>query len=211
MRGRKLFRNSFLPPCKCWNLSPWGDGNVNCKSFLSAFWVEIYPREGTETLLMQTPPVHFGQLKFIPVRGRRLKATIYITALCKVKIYPREGTETLLSLHSHVWRRLRWNLSPWGDGNNQGADAVQSLVLKYIPVRGRKLYYCIFNRGMGFWLKFIPVRGRKQPDRALRTDYSCWNLSPWGDGNQVKNDRIITHGWNLSPWGDGNHRVASKS
>ena len=58
--------------------------------------VEIYPREGTETLLMQTPPVHFGQLKFIPVRGRRLKATIYITALCKVKIYPREGTETIV-------------------------------------------------------------------------------------------------------------------
>ena len=49
---------------------------------------------------MQTPPVHFGQLKFIPVRGRRLKATIYITALCKVKIYPREGTETRIAAES---------------------------------------------------------------------------------------------------------------
>ena len=54
--------------------------------------IAIYPREGTETTLIQSiliPPI----LQFIPARGRKL-AHCNLTANLVIAIYPREGTET---------------------------------------------------------------------------------------------------------------------
>ena len=111
---------------------------------------------------MQTPPVHFGQLKFIPVRGRKrelliLKAVFAVLKFIPVRgrkltaqsvaqhdvlveIYPREGTETIQSSAS--------------------ADT-EYPALKIIPVRGRKLFARLLSGDLVSGLKFIPVRGRK--------------------------------------------------
>ena len=56
--------------------------------------VEIYPREGTETIQSDTQ-LHSWGLKFIPVRGRKLLPFFLPWTAC-VEIYPREGTETRL-------------------------------------------------------------------------------------------------------------------
>ena len=55
--------------------------------------VEIYPREGTETICSSLQVV-VGKLKFIPVRGRKRKPSQRKEAPRNVEIYPREGTET---------------------------------------------------------------------------------------------------------------------
>ena len=54
--------------------------------------IEIYPREGTETLL-STLISALRMLKFIPVRGRKLFLGRDAVGH-QVEIYPREGTET---------------------------------------------------------------------------------------------------------------------
>ena len=75
--------------------------------------VEIYPREGTETI-MSARRLGWRTLKFIPVRGRKLLYSFTFSGR-SVEIYPREGTETT---------QLYNQLHNWG--------------LKFIPVRGRK-------------------------------------------------------------------------
>ena len=99
--------------------------------------VEIYPREGTETLANEA--ITNGQtLKFIPVRGRKRGIAIQCDSPA-VEIYPREGTETRIIPNS---------LSVIG--------------LKFIPVRGRKRVYTLNLARQILPLKFIPVRGRKR-------------------------------------------------
>ena len=56
--------------------------------------VEIYPREGTETRASACWTRLYITLKFIPVRGRKhLLPCLFFRFL--VEIYPREGTETV--------------------------------------------------------------------------------------------------------------------
>ena len=77
--------------------------------------VEIYPREGTETLARLT-------------RAR----TEY------VEIYPREGTET----YSADCRNMRLNVEIYPrEGTETSYQRLTAclLALKFIPVRGRKL------------------------------------------------------------------------
>ena len=59
--------------------------------------VEIYPREETETICK---PIILKslELKFIPVRGRKLIPPSISPFINHVEIYPREGTETQLHL-----------------------------------------------------------------------------------------------------------------
>ena len=56
--------------------------------------VEIYPREGTETLVELRHFLDRPALKFIPVRGRKLCCQRLTKSQPRVEIYPREGTET---------------------------------------------------------------------------------------------------------------------
>ena len=88
--------------------------------FGEELFVEIYPREGTETISRFVCAVNFW-LKFIPVRGRKLRNCNTIDRLDRVEIYPREGTETF-------------------------SDEINITVntLKFIPVRGRKLPTTLF-------------------------------------------------------------------
>ena len=55
--------------------------------------VEIYPREGAETIRIASL-LNISDLKFIPVRGRKHHGTSYHCKYLHVEIYPREGTET---------------------------------------------------------------------------------------------------------------------
>ena len=97
--------------------------------------VEIYPREGTETIVV----CHSLERQ--------------------VEIYPREGTETRLDrVISH--RLLLKFIPVRGQELIQPNSSSSILLLKFIPVRGRKLIALLKNVHF-LLLKFIPVRGRR--------------------------------------------------
>ena len=78
--------------------------------------VEIYPREGTET-----------------------KPSIYHAKYLQVEIYPREGTETAFS--PCAWADENVEIYPREGTETQYTSftLITSLMLKFIPERGRKL------------------------------------------------------------------------
>ena len=76
--------------------------------------VEIYPREGTETICLQTCP-NTQLVEIYPREGTETTYTGQFLPIWWVEIYPREGTETF----SRLFQTPNW--------------------LKFIPVRGRKL------------------------------------------------------------------------
>ena len=57
--------------------------------------VEIYPREGTETVCLR-PLRILTMLKFIPREGTETHSNLDHLHYPQVEIYPREGTETII-------------------------------------------------------------------------------------------------------------------
>ena len=82
----------------------------------SLYHVEIYPREGTETLCEIAKGYHLV-VEIYPREGTETSFFRKILHKTMVEIYPREGTETSFA-----------RLSSAANGK-----------LKFIPVRGRKL------------------------------------------------------------------------
>ena len=74
-----------------------GTETVSQQSIDTIHIVEIYPREGTETTIF-CGALMFCQLKFIPVRGRKRSVVAQHQHISAVEIYPREGTETWIGL-----------------------------------------------------------------------------------------------------------------
>ena len=120
----------------CWNLSPWGDGNVALEFGIVSHIVEIYPREGTETPPARAESCCRGwnlspwgdgnsslvigaytiyTLKFIPVRGRKLVQIFIFFCQRSWNLSPW-GDGNSLSHNFSPFPRC-WNLSLWGDGN----------------------------------------------------------------------------------------------
>ena len=122
------------------------------------------------------------QLKFIPVRGRKPQINHVTPEVLDVEIYPREGTE----IWSHRQRRrsryslnltpqgdensdapapvevaLRWNLSPWGDGNIIRGIIICIGMVEIYPREGAETFFTCLNC----------------------TVQQSWNLSPRGDEN----------------------------
>ena len=56
--------------------------------------VEIYPREGTETLAVRLQSLAALSLKLIPDRGTETTKGLTFFDFGRAEIYPREGTET---------------------------------------------------------------------------------------------------------------------
>ena len=76
--------------------------------------VEIYPREGTETILL-----HLDQTE------------------CHVEIYPREGTETILHPSFQCFTCVEIYPREGTETNRMQQHRLRC-TLKFIPVRGRK-------------------------------------------------------------------------
>ena len=148
------------PASKCWNLSPWGDGNCVFTSSGYGLYVEIYPREGTETCFTAWSSMERRSLKFIPVRGRKPL----------IKLFNRQPVKMLkfIPVRGRKPRRL--------------AGILKYALLKFIPERGRKLCYRNIHNICSS-LKFIPERGRKHVRVNKGLEQTSWNLSSWGDGN----------------------------
>ena len=68
--------------------------------FRESAFVEIYPREGTETFCHFCHPPS-RELKFIPVRGRK-RLRMVLSQILRVEIYPREGTETRMHVMNEM-------------------------------------------------------------------------------------------------------------
>ena len=149
--------------------------------------VEIYPREGTETVRLPRP-LQDHALKFIPVRGRKQCVTCLFLQGRDVEIYPREGTETLFAgisvkkiiveIYPREGTETCWRMLPTASWRGveiyprEGTETAlppnqqePSQGLKFIPVRGRKLTGSTIY-GDSVELKFIPVRGRKPLTRG---------------------------------------------
>jgi len=69
-RGRKPLCHCQHSPAVGHNLSPRGDGNSLCSSFILLFKDTTYPREGTETSAFWGPP-SWPWTQLIPARGRK--------------------------------------------------------------------------------------------------------------------------------------------
>ena len=145
-RGRKLCREKareadcrlqFIPAR---GRKPWYRGR-----FLLVSAIAIYPREGTETsgALNITSQ---GLLQFIPARGRK---PIYNITHCYcnvIAIYPREGTETdmIKTFFPFCWIAI---YPREGTETVNSAMFRASMVLQFIPARGRKLIRRAYLRG----------------------------------------------------------------
>ena len=91
VRGRKAFFLCLSGSSQCWNLSPWGDGNVFGDFYIFIqVCVEIYPREGTETNWFCNGTLSFS-LKFNPVRGRKLRQPVLNADPLRLKFIPVRG------------------------------------------------------------------------------------------------------------------------
>ena len=191
-----------------WNLSPWGDGNSVCNLCGSSriSWnlsprgdgnpqsplrhlycntVEIYPREGTETMFVDDTDIHPLGWNLSPWGDGNHDASSHVSRK-KVEIYPREGTETskyhLQHAHSHV------EIYP-----REGTETTMRLMLprskplKFIPVRGRKLFFEAAKASDIPDVEIYPREGAETaPSTGHPDDQARWNLSPWGDGNSFR-------------------------
>ena len=97
--------------------------------------VEIYPREGTETKVRNRFRL-IQRLKFIPVRGRKQERNAEINRPVRWNLSPW-GDGNAESIQYAI-AAVCWNLSPWGDGNVKSQKCGKLILLKFIPVRGRK-------------------------------------------------------------------------
>ena len=104
-------------------------------------YVEIYPREGTETGTLRRSSKTIW-LKFIPVRGRKRSWRARVASVV-VEIYPREGTETGIP-----------------------ASGLPVPTVEIYPREGTETRCRLFVKLL-FLLKFIPVRGRKRTGSTL--------------------------------------------
>ncbi len=144
--------------------------------------VAIYPREGTETQLLENRDIKGKSCNLSP-RG--------------------DGNKGRFPLSTGAGS---CNLSPRGDGNRSRRWVPwPALGLQFIPARGRKHFPFVYTynspcvaiypregtetihgggKPQGARLQFIPARGRKlQGCSSSLSSYQRCNLSPRGDGN----------------------------
>ena len=167
-----------------------------------SFAVAIYPREGTETLLLSTS-VASPVLQFIPARGRKRLSSITPSSHLGCNLSPRGDGNQVRARNDA--KRLGCNLSPRGDGNSTMRRILPTGGrLQFIPARGRKPFTPLSDNEI-FVVAIYPREGTEtRCIPPLAFEEGC-NLSPRGDGNhgvQVKD--CAGDGCNLSPRGDGN-------
>ena len=146
-----------------------------------AVLIAIYPREGTETLLLFSMVFPF-LIAIYPREGTETEMGFAGSSHGCIAIYPREGTETM----------------------EQPGRSHQPCPLQFIPARGRKRQLVQFFR-KHFRLQFIPARGRKRRVPPLPVVPILLQFIP-ARGRKLIHDhnQRVPEDCNLSPRGDGN-------
>ena len=165
-----------------------------------------YPRKGAKTpvLVLIITVVHAFQL--IPARGRKRTTSCCGDGVAHISTYPHKGTKT-----NRCWwwgsRRLYFNLSPQGDGNEECCISfVRCHPFQLILARGRKPCFDVPKIGV-LLFQLIPARGRKRVADIMINHKLRFQLIPARGRKHhwiSKFSNMVAAYFNLSPQGDGN-------